>query len=172
MSRHIHSTTILLTIGFAISIMSILIGISTINTILTSVSNVGQDIPILATMQNTGLSLAFSVYLFSLANCLVVVNYQIITKRRDIAICKAFGWSNRNIIFSIMGEISAVLLVSLGIGSILIVLLSRLTEGIISVKITPFFLCGTTLLLLATLSVSMIIPLTHILKIRPAEVIS
>ena len=65
-----------------------------------------------------------------------------------------------------------ILLVSLCIGFILIEVFSRMTEGVISIHITPFFLCGTLLLLLLTLLISVIIPVIRILKIHPAEVIS
>ena len=60
-----------------------------------------------------------------------------------------------------------ILLVSLCIGFLLIEVFSRMTEGIISIHITPFFLCGTLLLLLFTLVISVIIPVIRILKIQP-----
>lgn len=170
--RKCRPTSILLAIGFSISIMSILIGISTINDILTSLAEANQDIPIFSTMQNTGLSLALSIYLFSIVNCLVVTNYWIITRRRDMAIRKAFGWSNYNLICDVVSEMAEILLVSLCIGFILIEVFSRMTKGIMSIHITPFLLCGTLLLLLFTLVISIIIPVVRILKIHPAEVIS
>ena len=101
LKRKCRPTTILLAIGFSISIMSVLVGISAINDILTSLAEADQEIPIFNTMQNTGISLALSIYLFSIVNCLVVTNYWIITKRRDMAIRKAFGWSNYNLICAV-----------------------------------------------------------------------
>ena len=172
LKRKCRPTTILLAIGFSISIMSVLVGISAINDILTSLAEADQEIPIFNTMQNTGISLALSIYLFSIANCLVVTNYWIITKRRDMAIRKAFSWSNYNLICAVVSEMAEILLVSLCIGFLLIEVFSRMTEGIISIHITPFFLCGTLLLLLFTLVISVIIPVIRILKIHPAEVIS
>lgn len=165
-------TTILLIIGFAISIASVLIGISTVNSIILAISKADYEIPILSTMQNTGVSLAFSIYLFSIANCLVVTNYWIITRQRDMTICKAFGWSNYHLIRSILAEMAGILFISLCIGIVLIAAFSKLTDGALSVDITPFFLFGTVLLLLFTLAVSLIIPIIRILKIHPAEVIS
>ncbi|MBM6828957.1 FtsX-like permease family protein [Anaerotignum lactatifermentans] len=152
--------------------MSVLVGISATNDILTSLAEADQEIPIFNTMQNTGISLALSIYLFSIVNCLVVTNYWIITKRRDMAIRKAFGWSNYNLICAVVSEMAEILLVSLCIGFLLIEVFSRMTEGIISIHITPFFLCGTLLLLLFTLVISVIIPVIRILKIHPAEAIS
>ena len=78
LKRKCRPTTILLAIGFSISIMSVLVGISAINDILTSLAEADQEIPIFNTMQNTGISLALSIYLFSIVNCLVVTNYWII----------------------------------------------------------------------------------------------
>ena len=88
LKRKCRPTTILLAIGFSISIMSVLVGISAINDILTSLAEADQEAPIFNTMQNTGISLALSIYLFSIANCLVVTNYWIITKRRDMQFAK------------------------------------------------------------------------------------
>ena len=64
-----------------------------------------------------------------------------------LAIRKAFGWSNYNLICAVVSEMAEILLVSLCIGFLLIEVFSRMTEGIISIHITPFFLCGTLLLL-------------------------
>lgn len=172
LKRKCRPTTILLMIGFAISIMSVLIGISTVSSILLSLSESSSDAPILLTMQNTGLSLALSIYLFSIANCLVVTNYWIITKQRDMAIRKAFGWSNYQLIGLVVTEMAEILFISLCIGIVLIATFSYLTSGIISVTITPFFLFGTLTLLLITLVLSVIVPIIRILKIRPAEVIA
>ena len=77
-----------------------------------------------------------------------------------------------NLICAVVSEMAEILLVSLCIGFLLIEVFSRMTEGIISIHITPFFLCGTLLLLLFTLVISVIIPVIRILKIHPAEVIS
>jgi hypothetical protein len=157
--------------GFTISMMSVLIGISAVNSILISLSETSSDAPIILTMQNTGLSFAFSIYLFSIASCLVVTNYWIITRRRDMAIRKAFGWSNFHLVSSIIKEMAEILFVSLCFSGIMIALLSSLTSGLFSIRLTPFFMLGTLVLLLFTLSVSVIIPVTQILKIHPAEVI-
>lgn len=170
--RKCTATTILLGAGFAISMMSILIGVSAANSILLSLSEIGSDAPVLLTMQNSGLSFAISIYLFSIANCLVVTNYWIITRRRNMAICKAFGWSNYNLICSVIAELSVILLISLFVGIALTFAFSCLAAGLITISITPFFLCSTIALLLLTLIVSSVIPIARIMKIHPAEVIA
>ena len=171
LKRSCRLTTLLLILGFAISLMAVLIGISAMDSILQSLANSDLDAPIILTMQNTGLSLAFSVYLFSIANCLVVTNYWVITKRRNIAIFKAFGWSNFQLICSIIQEMSKILLIGLFIGISLSTIFSFITAGIISITVTPFVLLGTVILLTFTLAVSVILPICYILNIAPAEVI-
>ena len=173
LKRKCRPTTILLAIGFSISIMSVLVGISAINDILTSLAEADQEIPIFNTMQNTGISLALSIYLFSIVNCLVVTNYWIITKRRDMAIRKAFGWSNYNLICAVVSEMAEILLVNRYTYRV------SFNRGVFTHdrgyyihSYNTFFLCGTLLLLLFTLVISVIIPVIRILKIHPAEAIS
>lgn len=172
LKRKFKPTTIFLVVGFAISMMSVLLGISMVNSILISLAETDSDAPILLTMQNMGVSLALSIYIFSIANCFVVTDYWIVTMRKDCAIRKAFGWSNRHLICSVIAEMAEILFVSLCIGFALIMVFSHLVSGFISVNITPFFLCGTLVLLLFTLWLSAIIPIARILKIHPAEVIA
>ncbi len=172
LKRKCRPTTILLIIGFAVSLTSILIGISSINSILISLSEMDGDTPIYLTMQNTGLSLALAIYIFSIANCLVVTNYWMITQRHDMAICKAFGWSNIQLIGAIIADMAGTLFISLCISIVLLGLLERWNTALFSVQLTPFFLIGTLILLLFTLAVSTAIPIVKIMKIHPAEVLS
>lgn len=64
LKRKCRPTTFLLVIGFAISLTSVLIGISSINAIMVSLSEMDSETPIYLTMQNTGLSLALAIYFF------------------------------------------------------------------------------------------------------------
>lgn len=170
--RKCNPATLLLVIGFTISLTSVLIGISLINSILVSLSEVESEAPIYLTMQNTGLSLSFAIYLFSIANCLVVTNYWIITKRRDMAIRKAFGWSNRHLIGFVLIEMSETLAASLCISAVLLILLGRWNSAVFSIQLTPLFVFATLALLLLTLALSVAIPIVRILGIYPAEVIA
>lgn len=172
LKRKCRPTTILLIAGFAISLTSVWIGISSVNSLIRSLSEMDSSTPIYLTMQNTGLSLALAIYIFSVENCLVVTNYWIITKRRDMAIRKAFGWSNWQLIRMIISEMSGTLAISLVISSCLLAALGSWNTAMFSIELTPFFVLGTCGLLLFTLSVSVLIPVIQILKIRPAEVIS
>ena len=128
LKRKCRPTTILLAIGFSISIMSVLVGISAINDILTSLAEADQEAPIFNTMQNTGFPCTLNLSVF---DCELPCGYKLLdyTKRRDMAIRKAFGWSNRNLIFAVVSEMAEILLVSLCIGFILIEVFSRLDRG-------------------------------------------
>lgn len=172
LKRKCRPTTILLVVGFAISLTSVLIGISSINSILISLSEMDGDTPIYLTMQNTGLSLALAIYIFSIANCLVVTNYWMITQRHDMAIYKAFGWSNIQLIGAIIADMAGTLFISLCISIAMLGILERWNTALFSMQLTPFFLVGTLILLLFTLAVSTAIPIVKIMKIHPAEVIS
>lgn len=69
-------TTILMIVGFSISFASVLIGISSINSVMVSLSDMDTDsVPVYSVMENTGMSLALELYIFSIANCLVITNY-------------------------------------------------------------------------------------------------
>lgn len=148
--RRCRPTTLMLVLGFAISMTAVLIGISVIHDLLESLASAGQEAPILQTIQNSGLSLALRIYLFSMVNCMTAANFWVITRRRDLA---------------------GILLFSLGLGLLLTAGLSHLTSGVLSIHITPFFLGSTLLLLLFTLAVSAAVPVVRILGIHPAEVI-
>lgn len=172
LKRRCKPTTFLLIVGFAISLTSVLIGISSVNSLINSLSEADSETPIYLTMQNTGLSLALAIYVFSVANCLVVTNYWIITKRRDMAIRKAFGWSNirliRLITFEMLGTLAVSVVISIGFMRILVMW----NASLFSIELTPFFLISACGILLLTLFISVLIPVIRILKIRPAEVIS
>lgn len=172
LKRKCKPTTLLLVIGFAISLTAVLIGVSAVNSVITSLSEMDSETPIYSTMQNTGLSLSLAIYAFSIANCLVVTNYWMIAQRRDMAIRKAFGWSNCQLIRMVVNEMAGTLAISLFISAFFLILLKKWNAAIFSIEFTPFFLAGTLAILLFTLMISVLIPIVRILKIHPAEVIS
>lgn len=172
LKRKIAATSMLLMIGFAISFTAVLIGISSVNSALIVMKETGQTEPIYDTMRQTGMSLAISIYAFSIINCIVVNNYWIITKRRDFAIKKAFGWSDLRLLGEIAVEMGGLIMVGLAISFFVLAMLMNWRKDLFSIRITPFFLSGTVALLLLTLIISSIVPFLKIIKIRPAEVIS
>lgn len=170
--RKLGATSILLIVGFAISFTAVLIGISSVNSALIAMKEAGQAEPIFDTMRQTGMSLAISIYAFSVVNCIVVTNYWIITRRKNIAIKKAFGWSDIRLLNEICVEMGALILVGLVISVCILAVLMNWREDLFSLRVTPFFIMGTVALLLLTLIISAIVPFEKIIKIHPAEVIS
>ena len=73
--RKCRPAVLLLITGFAISMASVLVGISMTEAVLRSAAEDAASLPVAQTMHNTGLSLAMSVYMFSVVNCAVTANY-------------------------------------------------------------------------------------------------
>ena len=172
MRRNLRPTTVLLMGGFSVSLTAVLIGISSVDAVRDALAQTGSEAPIYTTMQNTGLSLALSLYLFSVVNGFAVTNYWIVTRQREMAIRKAFGWSNRQLVGLVARELAWQLGGSLGISALLLVVLAKENGGVFVLRLTPFFLLGTGVLLLLTLFFAMLAPVVRILKIRPAEVVA
>ena len=170
--RRISPASILLIAGFAISAASVLIGISAVNAILQFLSESDGETPIYLTMQNTGFSLAVAIYVFSVANCIVVTNCWMIMRQSEMAIRKAFGWTNRNLVSMISLEMAKLLAAGIGVSLILVYGLRTADASLLHMNFTPFFILGTVGMLLLTLAFSLAIPLARILKIHPAEVVS
>ena len=164
-------TTFLLVIGFSISLTAVLVGISAMNSLLPELTAAEVDLLILQTMQNTGFMLSASIYLFSILNSFVVTNYWMITKRRNFAIRKAFGWTNTQLVRFICKEMLAILFISLCISSGILFLINHTDHNMLSVRLTPTFIMETGALMLITLFFSMIVPTRSVFKIEPAEVI-
>ena len=170
--RRISPASILLIVGFTISATSVLIGVSAVDAILQILAESDGETPIYLTMQNTGLSLAAAIYVFSVANCLVVTNCWMITKQREMAIRKAFGWTNRKLVSMIIREMAKLLAAGLILSILLVRGLRTIDADLFGMGFSLFFLSGTVGMLLLTLAFSLAIPLARILKIHPAEVIS
>ncbi len=164
-------TTLLLIVGFSISLTAVLIGISAIDTLLKEIRQ-ADPLPVLRTMQDTGLSLAGAVYLFSIINCFTVTNYWITTRRTELAVRKAFGWSSRQLIGLLTKELAQVLLLGIGAGGCLTGLLMQTQLPVFRIQLTAFFVAGTLMLMLVTLGLAAVVPAARITSIHPAEVVS
>ena len=166
-------TMILMLIGFVISFTCVMIGISSLNTIMESLrTSDSQDTPLYSVMENSGMNLALELYVFSIANCFVVTNYWIITKQREMAIRKAFGWTNRQLILLIVTEMCKVLALGLFVSLVMTGIVKAFGAKYFSIHLTPMFVAETAIMFVITLIAASVIPSIRILKIRPAEVIS
>jgi len=85
-----------------------------------SISRLQTEAPVYLTVENTGLSLCLAIYLFAVANCMVITNYWMITRRRDMSIQKAFGWSNCRLILSVVAKIAGILAKSFVLSAMLL----------------------------------------------------
>lgn len=164
---------LLMMVGFVISFISVLIGISSLEQIIISLKAMNStETPIYSLMVNSGIGLSFEIYAFSLVNCLVVTNYWIISKRRELAIFKAFGFSNCDLLKLVMKEIILILVICLLISMSILLIVSKLDILFLPVIINFTFVLGTMGLLILSLVIALIMPLINILEINPAEGIS
>ena len=67
---------------------------------------------------------------------------------------------------------SELIMIGLIISACELAVLINLGKGLFSIRLTPFFMIGTAILLLLTLILSAAVPFIKIIKIHPAEVIS
>ncbi|MGM9940689.1 MAG: FtsX-like permease family protein [Bulleidia sp.] len=165
-------SVILMVIGFTVSFASVMIGISTIEELLEQLAQAKEDIPLLWTMQNTGLSLAMEIYVFSIVNCLIVTNDRIVTQTEDMAIRKAFGWTNTRLNLFVIQDTAGILLVSLGCSVVLLTAIVHGSQGLFQIRLSPFFIGGTCVLFLCTLIIASMIPMIRIMRIHPSQVVS
>lgn len=172
LKRNLRPTNLMLIVGFSVSLTAVLVGVSSVNAILCVLAEASEDMPIYVTMQNTGLSLAAAIYAFSIVNCLIAANCWMISKRRDVAIRKAFGWSNRKLSLLITEKMAAMLAVGFAVSTVFLAVLGASGNEFLQIDFSPFFVLGTSVMLLFTLFLSVLVPMRQILKIHPAEVIS
>ena len=171
--RNMSPTAWLLMAGFAIAMTTMIVGVGLLQESLAEIQKVANelDIPLLQTMQDTGFTLMVCLYFYSIINCMVVANFWIISKRRDLAIRKAFGWSVPGLIGFIAGELLKILFCSMMISVFLIVLLRTSMPEYFAFQVTISILAGTVVILLLTLGLSLIVPVIRIIQIKPKEVV-
>lgn len=171
--RNMSPTAWLLMAGFAIAMTTMIVGVGLLQESLTEIQNATNelDIPLLQTMQDTGFTLMACLYFFSIINCMVVANFWIISKRRDFAIRKAFGWRVSVLIGFIAGELLKILFCSVIISIFMIVLLRISMPEYFAFPVTIFILAGTVVILLFTLGLSLIVPVIKMIQIKPREVV-
>lgn len=165
--------SILLMIGFSISFTAVLIGVSSLNSVLLELgSEDTQATPVYSVMENTGMTLAIKLYMFSMVNCIAVSNYWILTKRREILIRKAFGWSDCKLIMIVMREIDHLLAISICISFIAIIILFQSYGNIFSIRISLVFVLEIFAVLVVTVFLAALVPALQIIKMKPVKGIS
>lgn len=170
-NRYLKPTNLLMIFGFTLSMSAILVGISSMLQIIQYVKQFDDGIPIARTIQNSGISVMILIYLFSIVNCLAVVNYKMIAEKRTFAIKKAFGATTGLILKEIAVQMSVNLLISLLLGGMVILSLTKSYPKYFSVNISPVLIACTLAMLFLTLVIAMVIPFIRVTKIYPAEVV-
>lgn len=171
--RNMSPTAWLLMAGFAIALTTMIVGVGLLQESLTEIQKAANelDIPLLQTMQDTGFTFMVYLYFFSIINCMVVANFWIINKMRDLAIRKAFGWGVSGLIGFIAGELLKILFCSMIISVFIIVLLRISMPEYFTFPVTISILAGAVIILFLTLGLSLVVPVIRIIQIKPREVV-
>lgn len=112
------------------------------------------------------------VYIFCILNCMVMSEFWIIQRRKELAVKKAFGMSNLRILAQIAGNITALSAVSLVLfilGDLLLALTPVRSQ--ITITLNGFTCLWTVLAVLLTVGVTMIYPVWKVLRFNVAEAI-
>lgn len=109
------------------------------------------------------------LFVFALLNTMIISYYLIYIRKKEIAIRKAFGFTNYRIIKMLMKDIGMLVIVSAGIAIIL-----QLFIDLIVIKQFDFYNYITLLIpmlicIVLSILVAVIVPIRLVLKIDPAE---
>lgn len=125
-------------------------------------------------MNNTEASVVFFIYLFSLANCVIISEFWIEQRRVEVAIKKAFGFSNLKIVVDIFKEMlincvfagTACYIVQLVISKIV----GYASGYVIKADIKEILLMGVFTII--TTIIIILFPVWQIIRIAPAQAIT
>ena len=109
------------------------------------------------------------LFVFALLNTMIISYYLIYVRKKEIAIRKAFGFTNFRIIKMLMKDIGVLVILSAGIAIIL-----QLFIDLIVIKQFDFYNYITLLIpmlicIVLSILVAVIVPIRLVLKIDPAE---
>ncbi|MBQ4282900.1 MAG: ABC transporter permease [Lachnospira sp.] len=135
------------------------------------INNTGES-TVEKTLGKENLKVNIIVYIFCLFNCMVMSEFWIIQRKKDLAIKKAFGMSDYKIIVEIAGNILALSLVAL-VGFFVIYGVFVILPVDLGIKVTfNLFTCVSTVAaVLVTVIITMIYPIYKVLRFQPVNVI-
>ncbi|WP_434748299.1 ABC transporter permease [Paenibacillus amylolyticus] len=115
--------------------------------------------------------LAVIIYVLSLINCINITSFWINERRYEIGIKKAFGYTNFDVIFSILFEMCTITFFSVIIGYIVQLVLLGYLEKIIDYPIALSFssIYFSILFIFISSFVTSIIPIVKAIRTKPAE---
>ena len=135
------------------------------------INNMGEDTT-MRTLAKENLKVNIIVYIFCIFNCMVMSEFWIIQRRKELAIKKAFGLSNFKILLEIAGNIAALSGVSLLLFFVIYAIIQVMPFDVgISVKFNLFTCVSTVLAVLITITVTMIYPVYKVLRFNVADAI-
>ncbi len=124
------------------------------------------------TLGRENVKVNYIVYIFCLFNCMVMSEFWIIQRRKDLAIKKAFGMSDFKIIAEIAGNIMALSIVALALFFVVygVIMLLPVDLGI-DITLNLFTCVSTMAAMLVTVIITMIYPIYKVLRFQPVNVI-
>lgn len=110
------------------------------------------------------------IFVFSIVNCMIICEFWIHQRRREIAVRKAYGYSNIQVIKLISMSMFKIVMISCVLGYILQVCISRIMEGQgIYFKWSVRNIVNVFCLILLTTVISMVVPIYKIIKRTPIQ---
>lgn len=109
--------------------------------------------------------LYFMLYFFAIINCIIITDFWISKKRRDILIKKAYGYDNCKIIINLSKEMSLLIMIAIIFSYCIQKVINRLLidSGCVF-EMSLKNICQILLIMVFTVIMSMIVPLVRIMK--------
>ena len=131
--------------------------------------NVENNESVLRGLESERTILGLLLYLFAIINVTIVSYYWINVRKKEIAIRKAFGETNLQIIMLLIKEFFFIISIAAAL-AILVQLLVHILRGTLQFDMDSFSMIVMYLgMILIASVISSLLPLRYILKIHPAE---
>lgn len=113
--------------------------------------------------------ISIGLFIFALLNTMIISYYLVFVRKKEIAIRKAFGFTNFRIIKMLMKDIGVLVILSAGIAIILqlfidLVIIKQFNFYNYITLLFPMLIC-----IVVSVLVAVIVPIRFVLKIDPAE---
>lgn len=117
----------------------------------------------------TGQSIIFiGLFIFALLNTMIISYYLVFVRKREIAIRKAFGFTNKMVIKMLMKDIGSLVVLSAVLGIVIQLVIDFLSSSLnfnnYITLLLPMLMC-----IIISTFVAVIIPIRFVLKIDPSE---
>lgn len=121
--------------------------------------------------EDTGLSFAVVIYLFSIINCIIVSEFWIVQRKREIAVRKAFGWDNFDVVLLVFKDmfrlVGTTCLISLLLGFILSKVFINLIS--LSIQFDMVNIVTVVIYIFMTSIISILCPIYKVTKMTPVK---